>query len=217
MILTLAGQKGGTGKSTLAINLAVEWMRRGRRVLVVDADPQGTTLTWSNVAAEAGVRAPSVIAMGDNLRQALPELAASVDITIIDTAGRQSKRLAAALMLADIAVLPCRPSPPDVWALEGSIETVKNVQEIRTDLLAYLLINGKSDRTSLGRHARDALASAGLPKLESELCQRVAFAEATAMGKGVTTSGSKKSPAAQELSALADEIEALTGMKEVAA
>lgn len=217
MILTLVGQKGGTGKSTLAINLAVEWMRRGRRVLVVDADPQGTTLTWSNVAAEAGVAAPSVIAMGDNLRQALPELASGADITIIDTAGRQSKRLAAALMLADIAVLPCRPSPPDVWALEGSIETVRSVQELRADLLAYLLINGKADRTALGRHAREALAGAGLPKLESEICHRVAFGEATALGKGVTTSGSKKSPAASELRALADELETLTGLKEAAA
>jgi chromosome partitioning protein len=216
MILTLAGQKGGTGKSTLAINLAVEWMRRGKRVLLVDADPQGTTLTWSNVAAEAGVKAPTVIAMGDNLRQALPELAAAADVTLIDTAGRQSKRLAGALMLADMALLPCRPYPSDVWALAESVETVRTVQELRSELLAAIVINGKESRTALGRGARDAVSSAGLPVLSADICQRVAFAEACAMGKGVTTYA-PKTPAAAELRALCDEIEALTGLKEAAA
>jgi chromosome partitioning protein len=216
MILTLAGQKGGTGKSTLAINLAVEWMRRGKRVLLVDADPQGTTLTWSNVAAEAGVKAPTVIAMGDNLRQALPELAAAADVTIIDTAGRQSKRLAGALMLADVALLPCRPYPSDVWALAESVETVRTVQELRPELIAAIVINGKEARTALGRGAREAVSSAGLPVLIADLCQRVAFAEACAVGKGVTTYA-PKTPAAAELRAIVDEIEALTGLKEAAA
>ena len=216
MILTLAGQKGGTGKSTLAINLAVEWMRRGRRVLLVDADPQGTTLTWSNIAAESGVAAPTVIAMGDNLRQALPTLAANADVTLIDTAGRQSKRLAGALMLADLALLPCRPYPSDVWALAESVETVKTVQELRPDLQAAIVINGKEGRTALGRGAREAVRAAGLPVLGAEINHRIAFAEACAVGKGVTVYAAK-TPAAAELRALTDEIEVLTGLKEAAA
>jgi chromosome partitioning protein len=216
MILTLAGQKGGTGKSTLAINLAVEWMRRGRRVLLVDADPQGTSVTWANVAAEAGVQAPTVVALGDNLRQAVPSLAESVDVTIIDTAGRQSKRLVGALMVADLALLPCRPYPSDIWALAESVETVRDVQVMRSDLVAAIVINGSEGRTTLGRGARDAIASAGLPMLATSIAQRVAFAEACAVGKGVTTYATK-SPAAGELRSLADEIEGLTGMKEVAA
>jgi chromosome partitioning protein len=216
MILTLAGQKGGTGKSTLAINLAVEWMRRGKRVLLVDADPQGTSLTWSNVAAEAGIKAPTVIAMGDNLRQALPEVAATSDVTIIDTAGRQSKRMAGALMVADLALLPCRPYPSDVWALAESVETVRTVQEMRSDLVAAIVINGKEARTALGRGAREAVASAGLPVLQADICQRIAFAEACAVGKGVTTYA-PKTPAAAELRAVVDELEAIMAQKEAAA
>lgn len=216
MIITLAGQKGGTGKSTLAINLAVEWMRRGKRVLLVDADPQGTALTWSNVAAESGVKAPTVIAMGDNLRQALPDLAAAADVTLIDTAGRQSKRLVGALMLADLALLPCRPYPSDVWALAESVETVRNVQELRPELLAAIVINGMEARTALGRSARESVAASGLPVLGTDVCQRIAFAEACAVGKGVTTYA-PKTPAARELKALIDEIEDIVNRKEVAA
>jgi chromosome partitioning protein len=216
MILTLAGQKGGTGKSTLAINLAVEWMRRGRRVLLVDSDPQGTSLTWANVAAEAGTQAPTVVALGDNLRQALPELAQSVDITIVDTAGRQSRRLAGALMVADIALLPCRPYPSDIWALAESVDTVRTVLDIRPELIAAIVINGMETRTTLSRGARDAVRAAGLPVLSADISQRVAFAEACAVGKGVTTYA-PKSPAANELRALADEIESVTGIKEAAA
>jgi chromosome partitioning protein len=215
MIITLAGQKGGTGKSTLACNLSVEWMRRGRRVLLVDADPQGTALTWASVAAESGSPVPTVIALGDNLRQALPELTQNVDITVIDTAGRLSKRLAGALLVADLALLPCRPNPSDIWALAESVETVRNIQSVREGLQAAIVLNGKEARTALSRSARESIASAGLPVLATDLAQRVAFAEAAAVGKGVTTYA-PKSPAAAELRALADEIEALTGM-EVAA
>jgi chromosome partitioning protein len=212
LIVAFGNGKGGVGKSTTAINLAVEWMQRGRRVLLIDADPQGTAVTWSNVAAEAGVPAPTVVGMGDNIRQAVPELAASADVTLIDTAGRLGKRLASALMIADIALLPCRPNPADIWALAETVDTVRSVQELRPELLAYVLINGTEVRTSLSRDARENIASAGLPLLKTQLSQRVAFAEACATGKGVTTY-QPKSPAAAEVRALADEIEMLTGEK----
>jgi chromosome partitioning protein len=212
MILTLAGQKGGTGKSTLACNLAAEWMRRGRRVLLVDADPQGTALTWASVAAENGVPTPPVVGVGDNLRQALPELIRGVDITIIDTAGRLSKRLGGALVLSDLVLLPCRPNPSDIWALAQSVDSVVDVQSIRPELQAAIVLNGMEGRTALSRSARDSIASVGFPILRSELAHRVAFAEASAVGKGVTVYA-PKTPASLEIRALTDEIETLTGMQ----
>jgi chromosome partitioning protein len=215
MIVTLAGQKGGSGKSTLSIHLAAEWMRRGRRVLLIDTDPQGTSLTWSNIAAERGHPAPTVVAMGDNLRQAVPELSASTDITVIDTAGRLGKRTAGALMIADLVLLPCQPNPPDIWAMADTIETIQMTQQVRPDLRAALVINGKESRTVLGRSAREALTATELPVLMTEVSHRIAFAEACAIGKGVTLYA-PKSPAAAELQALADEIEALTGVEAAA-
>jgi chromosome partitioning protein len=79
-------------------------------------------------------------------------------------------------------------------------------------LLAHILVNGAEGRTALSRDARENIAAAGLPLLRSQLCQRIAFAEACAVGKGVTTY-LPKSPAAAELKALADEIETLTGRR----
>ena len=209
MILTLAGQKGGTGKSTLAVHLAAEWQARGARVLLADLDPQGTALTWAEVAAEAGHAAPDVIAIGDNVRAALPGLAAGYDVTILDTAGRQGRRLAGALALADVALVPCQPSPADVWALTGTVELIDQVRELRPDLIAAIVINGRQ-RTALGAAARDALAAVGLPVARSELGRRVAFAEALAAGLGVTHYD--RGDAALELGRLADEIEALAGL-----
>lgn len=212
LIIALGNGKGGVGKSTTAINLAVEWMRRGRRVLLVDADPQGTCLTWSNVALEAGIPAPTVVAVGDNVRQAVPELAANAEVILIDTAGRVGKRLAGALMIADLAVVPCKPFPADIWALAETVESIQAVQELRPELQAHILINGADTRTALSRDARDNISAAGLPVLQTKLLQRVAFAEACAAGKGIT-SYQPKSPAASEICALADEIEDMTGRR----
>jgi chromosome partitioning protein len=212
LIIAFGNGKGGAGKSTTAINLAVEWMRRGRRVLLVDADPQGTCLTWSNVALEAGIQAPTVVAVGDNVRQAIPELAANAEVILIDTAGRVGKRLASALMIAEMAVVPCKPYPADIWALAETVESIQAVRELRPEMHAHILINGADTRTTLSRDARENIAAAGLPVLQTRLFQRVSFAEACAAGKGIT-SYQPRSPAAAEMCALADEIENVTGRR----
>ena len=155
--------EGGTGKSTLAAHLAVEWMRRGQSVLVVDVDPQGTTVTWWMRRAKVGTRTPPVVAIGD-LRQALPELATGQDITTVHTLGRLGKQLVGALVASDLALFPCKPTPTDVWALAESVETPRRPpgRRHRGELL-------------LGRVAMEALLEAGLPVMESVICQRDAL------------------------------------------
>jgi chromosome partitioning protein len=213
LIIVLANGKGGVGKSTVAISLSVEWMQRGCRTLLVDSDPQGTAVTWGNVAADLGVATPTVIGMGDNVRQAVPELARdTADVCVVDTAGKLGKRLGGALMIADIAVLPCGPSPADIWALAETVETVQSIQELRPELKAYILINGADERTALTRDARANIGPAGLPIMQSQLCRRSAFAEVLAVGKGVTTY-QPRSEAAAELRAVVDEIDKLIGRR----
>ena len=211
-IITLAGQKGGTGKSTIAINLAAEWHRKGHRVLLVDADPQGSALEWSEVAAEQGLSGPRVVAVGDNVRDTVPGLAEAHDFTIIDTAGRVSRRLISALSIADLALLPCNPGTTDVWAIGKSLDRVEEVQEAVAgagrSLLARVVLNQQQSRTALSRGVRDALTGVGAVVLESELGDRVAYGEAPAAGQGVTSYAAGSS-AGLELQALADEIEAL--------
>jgi len=205
-IIAIAGQKGGAGKSTIAVCLSAEWHNRGLRVLLVDADPQATALTWAEVAAESEIESPTVIAMGDNLRQQLPRAAEGYDVVVIDCPGRKSsKRQIGALMLADFALLPCGPSTPDVWALSESTALVDEVRELRPDLMAAVVINRRTQTTE-GKTARDAVAGVGLPVLSTTLGQRVAFSEALAGGIGVTTY-QPASLAASETRDLADEID----------
>lgn len=214
MIVAVIGQKGGVGKTTTALAIGAEWHRRGRSVVLVDADPQGSTRTWGDVAAQAGEPAPLVVGMGAGLHKPdqLPALAARYDVAVIDTPPRHGEIMRAALAVADLAVLPCGPQPMDAWALAETLAVVAEVQAIRRELVAVVLLTRVSKRTTLGATAREALADCGLPILRAELGYRVAYAEAPALGRGVTMHA-PHDPAADEVRALVDELENLTKPK----
>jgi chromosome partitioning protein len=207
MIIALTGQKGGIGKSTTAVCLATAAMQRGARVLLVDADPQGTVRTWGDVAGEAGRTTPTVVAMGATMHRPgqLPDMAAAYDVTIIDCPPRNGDTQRSALMIADIAVLPCGPTAVDAWALAGTLDVVKEAQALRGSLQSCVLITRKQGRTALGKGARAVLETSGLAVLRSELGYRVAFQEAVAAGQGVTTFA-PRDPSAREVFGLLDEL-----------
>jgi len=205
MIIALVGTKGGVGKSTLTVHLGAEWAARGKRVLIVDADPQGTAITWGEARAANGRDKPTVIPTGDNVRQAVAELAPSFDVVLVDTAGRHGKRLVGALSVADVALLPCQPSGPDIWALQGSLATVREVQELRTELRTAIIVNGET-RTKLSQQAREAIAALEVPVL-GNLSRRTVIAEATTAGEGVTER-EPRGAAALEIRGVLDAIEA---------
>lgn len=212
--IAVAGQKGGTGKSTTALSLAAEFLARGLRVLVVDADTQGTVRTWAQVATEAGHPAPTVVAMGSDLFKPhqLPTLAPSFDVVLIDTPPRLADVQRAALAAADLALLPCGPSASDAWALAESAEMVREAQRVRPSLRVAVLLTRQIAGTNLGKSARGVLEGAGLPVLSSSLGFRVAFQEAPGAGRG-PAQHDPSSDAAAEVRALADEVSKLLGVK----
>jgi chromosome partitioning protein len=207
MIVALTGQKGGVGKTTTAISIASELVARGENVLLVDADPQATARTWGDVAQEAGHPAPTIIAMGANMHKPgqLDKVAEGYDSVIIDCPPRHGEIQRAALMVADVAVLPCGPSAADAWALTTSVELIEEARTVRPALKAAVLITRKQSVTALGKGARDVLAQTGLPIMETELGYRVAYQEALGAGLGVTTYAPKDA-AAQEVSELVEEL-----------
>jgi chromosome partitioning protein len=211
MIVTLMGQKGGVGKSTIAACLGMAALERGARTLLVDADPQGTLRTWSEVAAENQRQVPTVVTMGATMHRPgqLEAVAKNYDFTFVDCPPRLGDVQRSALMLADLAVLPCGPSASDVWALSSSLELVEAARTLRGTLAACIVISRKQGRTSLGKDARSVLEKSGLRVLSSELYYRVAYQEALADGAGVTGPGRRRDPAACEMRALFEELENL--------
>lgn len=211
--IALTGQKGGSGKSTVALALASEALARGLRVLLVDADSQGTARTWGAVANEAGNVVPTVVSMGADLHKPgqLPALAKSFDLVVIDCPPRHAEAQRAALMVADLAILPSGPSAHDAWAMAESVELVKAAQRLRPDLKAVALVTRKVPGTVIGKGARESLAEAGVPLLRTELGFRVAYQEAPAAGLGVAQYA-PTSEAATEVRELTDEVLALVGL-----
>lgn len=205
MIVALTGQKGGVGKSTLAICIAAELLHRRRRVLLVDADPQGTVRTWGEVAAEAGQPTPSIVSMGATMHrpEQLPTVRQGYDDVVIDCPPRHGDIQRSALMVAGLAILPCGPSSADAWALAASLDLINEARALRPELEVRIVITRKQGRTALGRSAREELAKSGIELLRSEVGYRVAFAESLGAGQGVTTYAPKD--------AAADETRALVG------
>lgn len=209
-ILALAGQKGGAGKTTVAISVAVESMARGRRVLVIDADPQGSGRLWASAAADLGTEIPTVVgmALGAQTAAQVLHLASGYDLTVIDCPPQLDAVQRAAMMLSHRVLLPCGPSLLDVGSLGRSIDLVKEAQASKPGLRAALVITRRQHRTTVGREVRAALEASGVPVLRAECTFRVTYQEMIAAGMGPTTFA-PKSAAADEVRALVTELEGL--------
>lgn len=184
LTIALVNLKGGSGKSTIALNLAA-CLHASLRVVLIDCDPQGTCATWAARTVERGREGVAVVAMSAaSLVRDLPRLAPSFDVAIIDTPPRLGAAARGALLACDVAVIPCGPGPADVWATAETIAALDEARALRPELAAALVLN-RADRTSHARAAEKALAGFGVPLLGT-IGNRVAFAEATIEGLGVT-------------------------------
>jgi cellulose biosynthesis protein BcsQ len=136
MIVTIGNTKGGVGKTTIAVQVALVRRLAGRDVLLVDADRQGSAQAAAMLRAEAG-RMPALscvqLADGRILRAQLAALASKHDDTIIDAGGRDNEALRVALGRSDLLVVPVQPRAVDVWALGDIASLIGQAQEARAD------------------------------------------------------------------------------------
>jgi chromosome partitioning protein len=210
MIVALLNQKGGVGKTTLALHLAGAWARQGCRVTVIDADPQGSALDWSEQRAkEGGPRLFGVLGLArDTLHREAPEIARGVDHVVIDGPPRIAGLMRSALLAADLVLVPAQPSPFDGWASGEMLNLIREARIFRPELVARFVLNRCAARTIIARETGDALAEHDPPVLAARIGQRIAFADAARTGRLVFEVDTG-SAAAREITALCAEIAGL--------
>ncbi|MBD3895991.1 AAA family ATPase [Halomonas sp. ML-15] len=184
MIIGVLNQKGGVGKTTLSVNIAAALARTGKRVLLIDADPQGSALDWAAAREEnplfavVGLPKPSI-------HKELAVVGEGYDAIVIDGPPRVTDLARSAIMASDIVLIPVQPSPYDIWAADEVVKLVQEASVFKENLKSVFVINRKIANTAIGRDVREALEAYELPTLEASIIQRVSFAEAAAAGKAI--------------------------------
>jgi chromosome partitioning protein len=204
MIISVQNQKGGVGKTTLAIHISHALSANAAKVLLVDADPQGSARDW---AAARNEEPPFTVIGLDRptIHRDLPNMAKNYDHVVIDGPPRVSELARSAIAAADLVLVPVQPSPYDVWAAQEVIDLIKEASVFKEKLKSAFVINRKIANTAIGRDVIKALAEFDIPVLRSQVSQRVPFAESAATGQTVLETD-PKGQAAKEIIALIQEI-----------
>lgn len=203
-VISVAQQKGGAGKTTLVIQLGIAWVAAGRRVAMLDIDPQASLFAWFNrrrrrVGDEAGglvVQGLSGWRLGSELRQ----FRSAFDCVLIDSPPHAETDTRTAIREADLTLVPCQPNDLDLWASEATMELARAGGND-----ALLVLNRVPARSRAADRIRGEIEAASWPLAATTLGNRQAFAASIGEGRGITESA-PKSLAGQEIAALADEV-----------
>ena len=198
-VITVAQQKGGAGKTTLASNLAAGFAGEGRRVAVLDCDPQGSLGRWFLERAEGDrpeMELSTASAWGAGWE--VKKLARTHDVIVIDTPPKLDGDLRPAIKAADLVVVPVGASLADVWAVEGVLDLCR-----REKRLALAVIVRATAGTRVLAQVREALTGLDVEVAGTVLGHRVAYAEALGSGGAVED---RRGPAAAEMAALRAEV-----------
>jgi chromosome partitioning protein len=194
-IIAVANQKGGSGKTTVSMQLAGAIARRGNRVLVVDADPQGTATRW---AASVHREVKKFI---DDYGYIIIDCPPAADSPVPQSA----------LLIADLVLVPIIPSPLDMWAAVGIRQVIFNVSDINEGLKSRLVLNQCQPNTTLTQETLEVLPEFGIELAKTQIRHRQVYRQSAVFGQTVHDFGSKAAAAVGEIEALTSEVFGILG------
>ena len=188
MIILVASQKGGCGKSTTSVNICAELARKNKDVVLIDADKQGTAARWAS-DRNAGEVAPVIhcVQKFDNIRETLLDLDKRYEYVVVDTAGRDSREMRTGMTAADVLLVPFRPSQPDLDTLPHLVEVIAEAMDFNPKLKAYAMLTMAPSNPVVNEanEAREYLAEyPQLELLKTVVRDRKIYRDCMAEGKG---------------------------------
>lgn len=201
-IFTIAQQKGGAGKTTLGIHLAVAWAGMGNRVAALDIDPQASLSRWheERAAIDAAHRLDFAAASGWRTRAEVERLARAHDIVVIDSPPHAETEARIAVRAAHLVIVPMQPSPMDLWASKATLDLARSER-----VPALIVLNRVPPRSKAAEEVIAAARNLGVAVADQRIGNRVALATSILRGLAITES-EPGGQAAREITALAEEL-----------
>lgn len=204
-IISVLNEKGGTGKSTVATNLATALHRQGQRVVLLDCDPQGTARDWRDASPE-GADLPPVLGVDRPQMLASSLNGLNAEIAIIDSPAKAESMSAAIVRVSHVALLVIQPSGADLWASGAAVKLIEAKRDIGGEINAAFLVNRTSGATKLSKLVKSGEWNTyeGIDKLEASIGNRAVFA--TAMTDGLSVLDYADAKAKEEIQMIIQEL-----------
>jgi chromosome partitioning protein len=207
MIILIGSEKGGVGKSTLATNIVAFLAIHNKDVILVDADRQSTSANWVHDRKSTKKKQIECVRQYDDIEDTLRNLSKRYDFIVADCQGRDSKELRTGLMAADIFIVPCRPSQPDLDTVPIVASIVKSIKSINKKLEAYCVLTMSPTNPAVKeiKDSKNLLEQySDLKLLETTISDRKIYRDAIAVGLSVIETSNEK--AKTEIENLVNEI-----------